>query len=152
MSLRLILTIISQDGLAVVGNAPKIFQRTTKYGLPYTSLILCSAFAFLSYMGVNSGSGKVFSWFANMTSIAGLMTWFGITVTYVQFYKGLKVQGYDRSKLPYASKLQPYAAWYAMVMCLLVCFVSIAHLSISGPPFDIEFSLAVGKYSSEENG
>jgi amino acid permease len=120
-----------QDGLAVAGNAPKIFKRTSRYGLPYVSLIVCSAFSLLSYMGVNTGSGKVFNWFANMTSIAGLMTWFGITVTYVRFYKGMAVQGYDRSKLPYASKLQPYAAWYGMVMCLLVCFVSIAHLCIS---------------------
>lgn len=111
-------------GLAVAGNAPKIFTRTSKNGLPYASLILCSLFALLSYMGVNTGSGKVFGWFANMTSVAGLMTWFGITVTYVRFYAGMKAQGYDRSKLPYASKLQPYAAWYAMVMCLLVCLFS----------------------------
>ncbi|KAF8219212.1 hypothetical protein L208DRAFT_1342217 [Tricholoma matsutake] len=111
-------------GLAVAGNAPKIFMRTSKNGLPYASLIFCSLFALLSYMGVNTGSGKVFGWFANMTSIAGLMCWFGITVTYVRFYAGMKAQGYDRSKLPYASKLQPYAAWYAMVMCLLICFFS----------------------------
>jgi len=111
-------------GLAVAGNAPRIFMRTSKNGLPFASLVFCSAFALLSYMGVNTGSGKVFNWFANMTSVAGLMTWFGITVTYVRFYAGMKAQGYDRSKLPYASKLQPYAAWYAMVMCLLVCFFS----------------------------
>ena len=52
------------------------------------------------------------------------MTWFGICVTYVRFYKGFKVQGFDRSQLPYAHFLQPYAAWYAMFMCLLICFVS----------------------------
>ena len=53
------------------------------------------------------------------------MTWFGISVTYIRFYAGFKKQGLDRSKLPYASRLQPYAAWYAAVMCLLVCFVSL---------------------------
>ena len=60
-----------------------------------------------------------------MTSIAGLMTWFGICVTYLRFYKGFKVQGFDRSTLPYAHVLQPYAAWYALVWCLVVCFVSL---------------------------
>lgn len=58
-----------------------------------------------------------------MTSIAGLMTWFGICVTYVRFHKGFKQQGFDRSQLPYASKLQPYAAWYGIVACFVVCLV-----------------------------
>ncbi|KAG6842502.1 hypothetical protein C0991_000028 [Blastosporella zonata] len=58
-------------------------------------------------MGVNSGAGKVFTWFSHMTSVAGLLTWFGISVTYIRFYQGMKVQGYDRSRLPFASMLQP---------------------------------------------
>ena len=52
------------------------------------------------------------------------MTWFGICVTYIQFYKGLKAQGIDRSSLPYASKLNPYAAWYALVWIIVICFFS----------------------------
>ncbi|KAJ7179399.1 amino acid permease-domain-containing protein [Mycena filopes] len=78
----------------------------------------------LAYMGVTSGSGKVFGWFSNMTSVAGLLTWFGICVTYIRFYGGMKAQGYDRKHLPFASSLQPFAAWYAMIFCLLVCFFS----------------------------
>ncbi|CAL1695964.1 unnamed protein product [Somion occarium] len=111
-------------GLAMVGNAPKIFTMISRKGLPYVSIIFCALFSCLAYMGINAGSGKVFGWFANMTSVAGLMTWFGIAVTYIRFYKGFKAQGFDRSKLPYASPLQPYAAWYAMVSCLVICFFS----------------------------
>ena len=106
------------------------------------SLIFCAMFSALAYMGVTSGSGKVFNWFVNskstraflgvspshmaivVTSIAGLMTWFGICVTYVRFHKGFKVQGFDRATLPYAHSFQPYAAWYAIVACLVICFVS----------------------------
>ncbi|RPD63001.1 amino acid permease [Lentinus tigrinus ALCF2SS1-7] len=111
-------------GLSLAGNAPKIFTKVNKNGLPWVSLIFCALFSTLAYMGVSSGSGKVFNWFVNMTSIAGLMTWFGITVTYVRFYKGFKVQGFDRKTLPYAHFLQPYAAWYAMFWCILICFFS----------------------------
>jgi len=75
-------------------------------------------------MGINAGAGKVFGWFANMTAIAGLMTWFGIVFTYIRFYKGLKVQGIDRSTFPYAHKLNPYAAYYALVWILIICFFS----------------------------
>jgi amino acid transporter len=91
-------------------------------------------------MGINSGAGRVFGWFANMTAVAGLMTWFGICITYIRFYagtlhfilfvfykltlnQGLKAQGMDRSKMPFASSLQPYAAWYAMILSFIICFV-----------------------------
>jgi amino acid transporter len=111
-------------GLAISGNAPKIFAKTLNNGLPVVSIVFCSLFSTLAYMGVTAGSGKVFGWFANMTSIAGLITWFGICFTYIRFYKGLKAQGYDRSKFPFASKLQPYAAYYGAFSCLLICFFS----------------------------
>ncbi|KAJ7937354.1 amino acid permease [Mycena leptocephala] len=109
-------------GLAAAGNAPRIFLKTLSNGLPVASIVFCSLFSCLAYMGVTSGSGKVFGWFANMTAIAGLMTWFGICLTYIRFYKGMKAQGYERKHLPFASPLQPFAAWYAMIFCLVICF------------------------------
>ncbi|KAG2106525.1 amino acid permease-domain-containing protein [Suillus cothurnatus] len=36
-----------------------------------------------------------------MSSVAGLMTWVGISVTYLRLYKGMQVQGIDRKTLPY---------------------------------------------------
>jgi len=59
-----------------------------------------------------------------MTSIAGLTTWFGICLTYIRFYKGMKAQGYERKHLPFASPLQPYAAYYGLSFCLLISFFS----------------------------
>ncbi|KAH9944440.1 amino acid permease [Epithele typhae] len=111
-------------GLALSGNAPKIFTKVTRNGLPIVSLLFCAMFAVLAYMSVSSGAGTVFNWFVNMTSIAGLMTWFGICVTYVRFYHGFKAQGFDRKTLPYAHFLQPYAAYWAIFWCLLICFFS----------------------------
>ncbi|KAL0575811.1 hypothetical protein V5O48_006165 [Marasmius crinis-equi] len=102
-------------GLGTTGNAPKFVLLTTKHGLPYVSLIICSVFSGLAYMAVSAGAGKVFGWFQNMCSVAGLMTWFAISVTYLRFYAGLKAQGYDRTTLPFYSRLQPYAAWYTQL-------------------------------------
>lgn len=118
-----LITLVS-DGLAAAGNAPKIFLRTSRNGLPYLSVIFCSLFTLLGFMGVNSGSGRVFGWFSNMTAVAGLMTWFGISFTYIRFHKGLKAQGFDRTTLPFYSRLQPFAAWYSMIACLIICVVS----------------------------
>jgi|SRR5882762_611821 len=67
------------------------------------------------------------------------MTWFGICVTYIRFYQGFKHQGFDRSKLPYASKLQPYAAYYGAIASWLICFVS--------PPLPL-FKLVAGSKRS----
>ncbi|KAJ8084957.1 hypothetical protein PM082_003734 [Marasmius tenuissimus] len=75
-------------------------------------------------MALSAGAGKVFGWLQRMTSIAGLLTWFSISVTYLRFYAGLKAQGYDRSTLPFYARLQPYAARYSVVMTLLVCVLS----------------------------
>lgn len=111
-------------GLALSGQAPRIFTKTAKNGLPWISFIFSALFSFLAYMAINGSAGTVFGWFANMTAIAGLMTWFGICFTYIRFHKGMKAQGIDRTKLPYASKLNPYAAWYALVWIIIICFFS----------------------------
>ncbi|KAF5382970.1 hypothetical protein D9757_006361 [Collybiopsis confluens] len=111
-------------GLALSHNAPSIFMKTSKRGLPYVSLGVCASFALLAFMGVNSGAGTVFNWFANMTSISGLMAWFGINLTYIRFHQGLKAQGFDRSKLPYVAPLQPFAAWYGLCATIIFCLFS----------------------------
>jgi amino acid transporter len=111
-------------GLAAAGNAPKCFLKTTRSGLPYFAVLFCAAFSLLAFMAVSKGAGTVFQWFSNMTAVAGLMTWFGISVTYLRFYKGLQVQGIDRKTLPYYTNLQPYAAWWGVVSTLTVCFFS----------------------------
>ncbi|KAF9232361.1 amino acid permease [Melanogaster broomeanus] len=101
-------------GLALAGNAPKIFTLTSRSGLPYVSVALSCAVALLSYTVINTSSGVAFTWFADMTATAGLLSWFCVGVTYLRFWKGLQAQGIDRSTLAYASRLQPYAAWWAV--------------------------------------
>lgn len=51
------------DSLAVHGNAPAIFKKVNKYGLPWVAVATCACFTLLAYMDVSSGSGKVFGWY-----------------------------------------------------------------------------------------
>lgn len=111
-------------GLALSGNAPKVFMKTTRKGMPYVAVTFCALFASFAYLSLGSGSGTVFVWFQNMTSIAGLLTWFGISITYIRFYAGTKAQGINRLEFPFASRLQPYAAYYSAFMTLLICIIS----------------------------
>ncbi|KAJ7068002.1 amino acid permease [Mycena amicta] len=110
------------NGLAAAGNAPRIFLTTLPNGLPIVALAFCSCFACLAYMAIGTGSARVFGYFSAMTSIAGLLTWFGICVTYIRFHAGMAAQGYNRKDLPFSSPLQPWAAWYALIFCVLICF------------------------------
>ncbi|KAI5480079.1 amino acid transmembrane transporter [Pseudohyphozyma bogoriensis] len=110
-------------GLAANGNAPKIFTRVNSWGLPYVAVITGSLFALLSFMSAGAAkAGEVFNWFANMTSVCGLITWAGIVYTYIRFHKGLKLQGIDRNSLPYKAPLQPYLSYYALVFCCIILF------------------------------
>ncbi|KAI0708942.1 amino acid permease [Cerioporus squamosus] len=111
-------------GLALNGNAPRIFLKVTSHGLPWVSVTFSAIFGLLAFMGISSGSGRVFGWFVNMISVAGLTSWFGIAVTYIRFHRGLRAQGIDRRTLPYRSPFQPFAAWYAAVGCLVVLLFS----------------------------
>ena len=52
-------------GLALRGQAPKIFAYCTKSGLPLFAVLAASAFAFLSFMNVSTDSETVFNWFVN---------------------------------------------------------------------------------------
>jgi amino acid transporter len=111
-------------GLAVLRKAPRIFAKKSAKVLPWVSVLFCSLFALLSYTGIQATSSRLFGWFVNMTAIAGLMTWFSIAFIYTRFYAGLKAQGIDRNSLPFASALQPYAAWWAVGSCLFICLFS----------------------------
>lgn len=57
------------DGLSLSGNAPRIFSRTLKNGLPVFAIVASALFGSLAYMGLGSanGSAKVFGWFQNRT-------------------------------------------------------------------------------------
>ncbi|KAG8221727.1 amino acid permease [Butyriboletus roseoflavus] len=93
------------------------------------SLAFCACFSLLAYMAVGNSSGMVFAWFSSMTATCGLTTWFGIGVTYVRFYGGLHAQNFDRRKLPYTSRLQPYAAWWVVCASAATMFVRFIYLA-----------------------
>lgn len=61
--------------MAINGEAPKIFARCTKRGVPYMAVLGSSLFSFLAYLNVNSKSGQVFSWMINLVNTAAFISW-----------------------------------------------------------------------------
>ncbi|GAA5902685.1 uncharacterized protein JCM6883_007207 [Sporobolomyces salmoneus] len=110
-------------GLAINGQAPAFLKKTNRWGLPVYCVAVGVAFSLLSFMSAGSKSaGTVFGYFANMTSVCGLITWCGIFTTYISWRRGLDAQGIDRSLLPYRAPFGKFLAWYGLIFALVILF------------------------------
>lgn len=108
--------------LATKGQAPKIFLKTNKRGIPWVGITLISSFLPLAYMSISSTSATVFSWFQELVSSNTLLRWILISCNHIYMTRALKAQGYSRHDLPYSSWFGPYAAWFSLVMSVIFLF------------------------------
>ncbi|KAH8671693.1 amino acid permease [Xylariales sp. PMI_506] len=111
-------------GLSRDGHAPRIFQRCNRFGTPHYAVGLTCVLLPLVYLNVGNNTSVVFGWFVNITTVAGLIGWIVIQITYIRFHAGLKAQGYSRDELPYKSPGQPWVAWATLIAVFLVVFFS----------------------------
>jgi len=88
-------------GLAIKGHAPKIFLRTTRWGVPYMCVLLQVAFSFLAYMCVSNSALTVFYWFVDLTAAGTLVSWITIALNHIRLLQALKKQGISPNRLPW---------------------------------------------------
>lgn len=100
--------------LAIKGQAPKIFLRVNKHGLPWVAVCFACCFIPLAYMSVSEGSNVVFSWFQQITSSNTLVNWMMISVNHIFMSRALKAQGYSRNDLPFKFKGTDFASWFSL--------------------------------------
>ncbi|KAF3045366.1 hypothetical protein E8E11_009198 [Didymella keratinophila] len=111
-------------GLAEDKQAPQFLLRTNRFGTPYLAVAASLIFMPLVYLSLGSNSSVVFGWSANITTIAGLIGWLVVEVTYLIFFYALKTQGISRDRLAYKSPFQPYLAWVTGGALVLVVLFS----------------------------
>lgn len=97
--------------LAVAGNAPRVFARCTRYGLPLHAVLASAGFTLLSYLSVSAQAGKVFNWLISLTNTSGFTSWALCCVILLRFRKACDQQGITT---PYRAHVQPWAS----VICL----------------------------------
>ena len=100
--------------LALSGNAPSIFKRCSKQGVPYYAVAASSCFALLAYLNCGSSGSVVFNWFVNLTNTSGFISWICCCIVHLRFRKATFAQGM-RGEVPWSSIFQPYGSWIAMV-------------------------------------
>ena len=107
--------------LAQNGQAPRIFLKCTKKGIPIYCIIMTALISLLTYLSCSAGSSTVFTWFQNLTTIANLFTWMSISVAYIQFRKALAAQQYNRdTDLVFKSPFQPFTAYFALIFFAII--------------------------------
>jgi amino acid transporter len=109
--------------MAEDGDAPKIFAKTNKYGVPWIACILTGCVSLLSFLNVSNSGSKVFAWFSNLCTISGFIGWIIIGITYLRWRKAVMYNGlWDR--VPFKTPFQPYGTYYFIFVITLICITN----------------------------
>ncbi|KAF5008708.1 hypothetical protein FDECE_5035 [Fusarium decemcellulare] len=107
-------------GLSSNGLAPNIFKRTNHQGTPVYALSLSAAFTLLAFMNVSDDSKQIFSYFVNVATILGLLTWISILITHIWWCRARQAQRLHDECLPYVAPLGIWGSYGALFVCVLV--------------------------------
>ncbi|KAM0546941.1 hypothetical protein ACHAPJ_010601 [Fusarium lateritium] len=99
------------------GRAPRFLSYANKDGIPLYALSL-------SFLQVSNGSAKVLGWLVTVITGGGLINYILIGVTFLNYHAACKAQSVDRSTRPYYGRFEPYGAWIALVIqvVILLCY------------------------------
>ncbi|KAN0105057.1 putative amino acid permease [Hyaloscypha variabilis] len=106
-------------GLAIKGQAPKFFLKTTKWGIPYWCVIVQTLVATLAYMSLSNGALTVFYWLLDLTACGTLISWSAILFNHIRMHQALKKQGISSKELPWSNRWTPYSSRVALGACIL---------------------------------
>ncbi|GAW24393.1 hypothetical protein ANO14919_139770 [Xylariales sp. No.14919] len=107
-------------GLACDGQAPRIFKKTLKNGIPIYAFGVVILFPFLSFLQASGNTAGAVTTLQSVTQGATMINYICISLTYIFFYRACKAQGVDRSTLPYVGWFQPYGAYITFVYMILI--------------------------------
>jgi yeast amino acid transporter len=109
-------------GLALEGQAPKIFSKTIRNGIPIYAFAVVMLFPFLAFLQVGDSAAQVVSYLQSVTQAAQMMNYIIMGITYMFFYRACQAQGLDRKTLPYVGYFQPYCAYIGTAWMVFVVF------------------------------
>ena len=118
--------------LALEGKAPAIFRRLSKRGISTYCVLLVHLIGCLGFLVTANNALVVFGWLADLATVAWLMTFFAINVTFLRFHAGMKAQKLPRvqrteneaREMPYTGPFQPYWSWVASVSLAVLILIN----------------------------
>jgi amino acid transporter len=79
-------------------------------------------FPLLSFLQLDSSSSEALSILLALITGGGIVDYITMSITFLFYYRACKVQGVDRKKMPYYGYFQPYGAWIALVLQIVVVY------------------------------
>ena len=78
-------------------------------------------FSLLAYLDCGlGGASTAFNWLSNITTLGSEITWIGIGLAHIRFYRGMKAQGISRDVLPFKSWVQPWGAYVVVISFTII--------------------------------
>ncbi|KAJ8123956.1 hypothetical protein O1611_g9474 [Lasiodiplodia mahajangana] len=107
-------------GLALKKQAPKIFLRTTSWGVPYMCVLFFAPFMFLSFLTLSNAALTVFWWLVDLTAAGVLVSWSAILLNHIRLKLAMKRQGIPGESLPWYNSWTLYSSYAGLFTCLLI--------------------------------
>ncbi|KAM4066831.1 amino acid permease [Hirsutella rhossiliensis] len=111
-------------GLALKRQAPRVFLRTTSWGVPYMCVLLFTVFMFLSFMSLSTSALSVFWWLVNLTAAGVLVSWISILLNHIRLRLALKKQGIPATRLPWYNSWTLYSSYAGLFLCVIILLTS----------------------------
>ncbi|KAI1826283.1 amino-acid permease inda1 [Xylaria intraflava] len=105
--------------MALNGQAPQVFTRTSKRGVPYVAVLFTLAIGLLAFLNVSNKSAVAFQWFSNISTISGYVAWIVVMITYIRFRKAMTFHNMVDA-LPFRTPLQPYMTYFVLFLVILL--------------------------------
>ncbi|TCS93259.1 amino acid permease [Hazenella coriacea] len=106
--------------LAKEGQAPKIFARVNRRGIPVAALALTTLVGMTAFLSSLFGEGSVYVWLLNASGLSGFIAWVGIAISHYRFRRAFAAQGRNLDELVYKAKWFPFGPIFAFILCLIV--------------------------------
>ncbi|KMY55000.1 gamma-aminobutyrate permease [Bacillus sp. FJAT-27231] len=106
--------------MAKEGQAPRLFGKLNKRGIPVAALVATTLVGLLAFFASIFGDGVVYIWLLNSAGVTGFIFWLGIAASHYRFRKAFLAQGYSLDQLPYRAKWYPFGPILAFSICLVV--------------------------------
>lgn len=106
-------------GMALNGDAPKIFGTTNRNGVPWVAVLATWAIGLLAYLNISNTGAQVFTWFSNISTISGFIAWIVVMITYIRFRKALAFQGLLDTR-PFKTPFQPYFVHFILGLVIIL--------------------------------
>ncbi|KAI0443517.1 amino acid permease/ SLC12A domain-containing protein [Xylaria telfairii] len=107
-------------GLALKKQAPRVFLRTTSWGVPYICVLFFTPFMFLSFLTLSNAALTVFWWLVDLTAAGVLVSWSAILLNHIRLKLAMKRQGIPNESLPWHNSWTLYSSYAGLFMSLLI--------------------------------